>query len=86
MDLNDDNIRDILTKQPSILHLSSNRNVSAKVLFLVRYLDLSKSELRQMFVSYPCILCYSMENLKKIHFFESVMGFRRSHDHDDDNF
>ncbi len=85
MDLNDDDVRQVLTKQPSILHLSSNRNVSGKVLFLVRYLDLSKSELRKMVVSYPCILCYSIENLKKkIHFFESVMGFHCGHDGDNE--
>lgn len=76
MNLSNEDIQIILTKQPSILHLSSNRNISQKVLFLVRALDLSKNDLREMILAYPCILCYSIPNLqKKIGFFQYVLGF-----------
>ncbi len=75
MNLSDEDVRQIITKQPSILHLSANRNISPTVLFLVRGLDLSKDELRQVVVAYPCILCYSIENLaRKIDFFKKTLG------------
>mmetsp|Transcript_425 Transcript_425/g.454 ORF Transcript_425/g.454 Transcript_425/m.454 type:complete len:545 (-) Transcript_425:193-1827(-) len=79
MNLSDEDIRIIISKQPSILHLSANRNVSQKILFLVRYLDLSKQCLREMVIAYPCILCYSISNLqKKLMFFEDTLGFENS--------
>jgi len=76
MNLSDDDVRTIITKQPSILHMSPNRNISPTILFLVRALDLSKDDLRTMIVAYPCILCYSIHNLRhKVKFFTHVMGF-----------
>ncbi len=84
MNLSYDEIRIILTKQPSILHLSSNRNISQKVLFLVRNLDLSKDDLKVMVLAYPCILCYSIPNLqKKLRFLQFIMGIDDD-DNDDD--
>jgi mTERF domain-containing protein len=74
MKLTDDDVREILTKQPTILHMSANRNLSPTILFLVRALDLSKKELRKLVVSYPAILCYSITNLKnKISFFQKEL-------------
>lgn len=71
MNLTDQDVREILTKQPTILHMSSTRNISPTILYLVRALDLSKSELRHMVVSYPAILCYSLQNLQgKLSFFQ----------------
>ena len=60
MNLSDEDVRTILTKHPTILHMSANKNLAPTILFLVRALDLSKRELRKMIVQYPCILCYSM--------------------------
>ena len=75
MNLSDEDVRQIITKQPSILHMSANRNISPTVLFLVRGLDLSKDELREMVVAYPCILCYSIQNLaRKLDFFKKDLG------------
>ena len=74
MNLTDDDVRTILTKQPPILHLSARRNLSPTILFLVRALDLSKTELRSLVVAYPCILCYSMQNLsKKLEFYRTEL-------------
>lgn len=74
MNLTDEDVREILTKQPTILHMSANRNLSPTILFLVRDLDLSKKELRSMVVSYPAILCYSITNLKnKVSFFQKEL-------------
>ena len=76
MDLSEEDIRIILTKQPSILHLSSDRNLRPKIAFLRRVLDLSKDDLRHMVVSYPCILCYAITNLRsKLFFFRDELGF-----------
>jgi mTERF domain-containing protein len=75
MNLTDEDVRIIITKQPSILHMSANRNISPTVLFLVRSLDLSKTDLRELVVAYPCILCYSMQNLaRKLSFFLKDLG------------
>ena len=76
MDLNDEDVRTIITKQPSILHLSPNKNISPKILFLVRSLDFSKKDLRIIVCAYPCVLCYSTRNLRsKLNFYEIDLGF-----------
>jgi len=76
MNLSDEDVRTILTKHPTILHMSADKNIAPTILFLVRALDLSKSELRQMILQYPCILCYSNDNLRaKIEFFLDTMAF-----------
>jgi len=76
MNLSDDDVRTIICKQPSILHLSADGNVSPTISCLVRSLNLSKDDLRAMVVQYPAILCYSIKNLrKKISFFLDEMGY-----------
>jgi Uncharacterized protein conserved in bacteria len=75
MNLTQDDIKEIITKQPSILHMSPTRNISPTILFLVRAMDLSKTDLKTMVVAYPCILCYSVHNLaNKISFFTKELG------------
>ena len=70
LNLSDADVRTILTKQPSILHLSANQNLSPTILFLVRSLEVSKAELRSIVCAYPAVLCYSISNLKaKLNFF-----------------
>ena len=76
LDLSDDDIRIIIGKQPTILHLSADKNIATTILFLVRSLDMGKSELRGIVLACPAILCYSKENLKsKIRFFTELAGF-----------
>lgn len=77
MDLSDDDIRLVLERHPSVLHLSAEKNVAPKILFLVRALDLSKSDLRQLFITQPAILSYSRSNLQqKLKFFTTnLLGF-----------
>lgn len=73
MNLSDEDVRNMLGKQPTLLHLSADRNLAPTILFLVRALDLSKSELRTMVMECPSILSYSLENLrKKIAFFAAL--------------
>ena len=75
MSLSDEDVRTIITKQPSILHMSANKNISPKILFLVRSLDFSKKDLRTIVSAYPCVLCYSTRNLRaKLNFFEFDLG------------
>lgn len=76
MKLTDEDVRTIIHKQPSILTLSANRNISPTILFLVRALDLGKDDLRTIVVRYPCILCYSIHNLQaKLEFFSTDMKY-----------
>ena len=79
MNVSDEDVRMIITKQPSILHMSANRNISPTMLFLIRALDLSKDDLRQIVCAYPCTLCYSIENLaRKLNFFERDLGMGKN--------
>lgn len=79
MNVSDEDVRMIITKQPSILHMSANRNISPTMLFLIRALDLSKDDLRQIVCAYPCTICYSIENLaRKLNFFERDLGMGKN--------
>lgn len=73
MNLSDEDVRIILGKQPALLHYSADRNLAPTILFLVRALDLGKSELRKMVMDCPSILGYALGNLKrKIAFFVAL--------------
>ena len=76
MDLSDQDIRVMLERQPTVLQLSAEQNLAPTILFLVRALDLSKADLRSIVVEFPCVLCYSTQNLKsKLNFFSRLMGY-----------
>ena len=77
MDLTDDDIRAILERHPSILHLSAEKNIAPKIFFLVRALDLSKANLRQLVLAQPAILSYARSNLQqKLKFFTTnLLGY-----------
>jgi mTERF domain-containing protein len=76
MDLTDDDIRSILERHPTILHLSADKNISPTILFLLRALNLGRDDLRAIVLSSPCILSYSTANLKsKIRFFTHLLQF-----------
>ena len=75
MDLSDDDVRVMVTKQPAILQYSAQRNLAPTILFLVRSLEMSKKELRTLLLDSPSILGYSLSNLKrKISFFFNLYG------------
>eukprot|EP00977_Amphora_coffeiformis_P007092 scaffold1549_cov156-Amphora_coffeaeformis.AAC.6 len=75
MDLTDEDLRTIIERQPSVLHLSADKNVSPTILNLLRSLDLSRDELKYLIVSFPGILTYSKTNLRaKIRFFKFILG------------
>lgn len=76
MDLTDGDIRTILERQPTILHLSANKNIAPTIQFLVRALELDKQELKTLVVHCPAILCYSIANLEsKVNFFTQAMEY-----------
>jgi len=82
MNLSDEDVRVILAKQPAVLHYSAERNLGSTIIFLVRALDLSKSELRSLVLDSPSILGYSLSNLsRKLSFFVNTLGYV-----DDDNY
>ncbi len=66
----------IIAKQPAVLHYSAERNLGSTIIFLVRALDLSKSELRSLVLDSPSILGYSLANLsRKLSFFVNTLGY-----------
>eukprot|EP00984_Skeletonema_dohrnii_P021090 scaffold10436_cov85-Skeletonema_dohrnii-CCMP3373.AAC.2 len=76
MNLSDEDVRVILAKQPAVLHYSAERNLGSTIIFLVRALDLSKSELRSLVLDSPSILGYSLSNLsRKLSFFVNTLGY-----------
>ena len=85
--LTDEELQQVLTQFPTILQTSVENNLKPTIQFLEKELlfeeknklnkknepDLSK--LKYMIIQYPCILCYSIPNLKKkLHFFRSSLG------------
>ena len=78
MDLSDDELRTIIARQPSVLQLSADKNISPTILNLLRLLDLGRDELKALIVSFPGILTYSQKNLRdKVHFFIQELGLSR---------
>jgi hypothetical protein len=76
MNLSDDDLRSIIERQPTILQLSADANISPTILFLVRALDLGRDDLRLLLLASPTILSYKQTNLKsKINFFTRLMDF-----------
>jgi mTERF domain-containing protein len=76
MNLSDTETRELIEKQPTLLHLSAKRNLAPTILFLVRQLDLAPSELRTIVLACPAVLCYSRPMLhKKLEFFRRNMGY-----------
>ena len=74
----DDDMRTIIVKHPSILHLGAKgrrSNLRTTVEYLRKAYDLSKDELRRIVLVRPCVLAYSMKNLKsKESFFKTRAG------------
>lgn len=71
-----DDVRLLLERKPTTLHLSADRNLSPTILFLQRSLDLSRAELRTLLVECPALLSYSIHNLQtKVLFFTQMMKF-----------
>ena len=84
LNLNDDDMRTIIEKQPSILHLSADDNIRPKIQLLKEELDCwnannttdEDDDLRRLVVATPAVLCYSPKTLKtKLNFFTRLMGY-----------
>mmetsp|Transcript_92453 Transcript_92453/g.266961 ORF Transcript_92453/g.266961 Transcript_92453/m.266961 type:complete len:610 (-) Transcript_92453:31-1860(-) len=73
--LSDDELRQLLSAKPELLHLSANKNLSPTILFLLRQLDLGTKDLRTLVLGCPALLTYAIPNLqKKLKFFQTTMG------------
>lgn len=71
-----DEVRLLIERKPTTLHLSAERNLAPTIMFLQRSLDLSKAELRKILVDCPALLSYSLQNLQaKVLFFTQLMQF-----------
>lgn len=78
MDLSDVDVRAIIERQPTILHLSADKNISPTILYLLRALDLGRDDLRVLVLACPAVLGYSINNLRsKIGFFTHLMEYTR---------
>jgi len=75
MKLSEEEIRKLLSAHPGLLQLSTNKNLSPTILFLLRQLDLGTNELKAFVLGCPSLLAYSIPNLQeKLHFFDEVLG------------
>ena len=76
MNLTPDQIRNILERQPTLLHLSADQNLAPTLLFLLRALELGRDELRELVLACPAVLSYSIHNLKsKVQFFVRLLKY-----------
>ena len=76
MGLNDQDVRTLISAQPSLLCLSARKNLSPTIVHLLRNLNLGRKELRRLVLGCPSLLSYSIHNLnQKIRFFKETMGF-----------
>jgi mTERF domain-containing protein len=74
--LTDDELRQLVTSQPTLLQLSAKKNIAPTILFLLRQLDLGKKELTSLIMGCPTLLKYSIGNLNgKLVFFQETMGY-----------
>ncbi|GAX16525.1 mTERF domain-containing protein, mitochondrial [Fistulifera solaris] len=76
MSLGDKDIRSLLERQPTILHLHAERNIGMKLDFLAQELDADKQSLRELVLAAPSLINYSATNLeRKVRFFTKHLGF-----------
>jgi hypothetical protein len=76
MQLSDDNVRTLISAQPTLLHLSAKKNIAPTILFLVRQLGLGVQELRTLVLGCPSVLNYAIPNLnRKLEFFIDTLGY-----------
>jgi mTERF domain-containing protein len=76
MSLSDKDIRSILERQPTILHLHAERNIGMKLDFLTQELDADTQSLRELVLAAPSLINYSDTNLaRKVRFFTKHLGF-----------
>jgi mTERF domain-containing protein len=76
MSLSDKDIRSLLERQPTILHLHAERNIGMKLDFLTQELDADEQSLRELVLAAPSLINYSATNLaRKVRFFTKHLGF-----------
>lgn len=76
MNLTDNDIRQLISSFPPLLHLGAKTNLSPTILVLLRRLDLARKELKAIVMGCPAILGYSIANLhRKISFLTDTMGY-----------
>ncbi len=72
----DDEIRQLISSQPTLLQLSVKKNLSPSILFWIRQLQFGKEELKTVILGCPALLKYSRSNVNaKLVFFRKTMGY-----------
>jgi mTERF domain-containing protein len=75
LDLSDADIRVIIERQPTILHLSAEKNIAPTIHFLMQLLDSGEADMRNIILDFPSVICYTTKNLKsKVAFFTDHLG------------
>jgi len=75
----DDEIRQLISSQPTLLQLSVKKNLSPSILFWIRQLQFGKEELKTVILGCPALLKYSRSNVQaKLMFFRKTMGYSAS--------
>jgi len=79
MNLSAEDVRLLLEKQPTLLHLSADNNLAPTIDVLRNNLKLKKADLRRLVLASPSILTYQTSTLlSKIHFFVKNLGFSQT--------
>ncbi|VEU43250.1 unnamed protein product [Pseudo-nitzschia multistriata] len=74
--LTDDEIRQLITLQPTLLQLSAKKNLAPTILYWIRRLEIGKEELRTLILGCPNLLKFSRANIhRKLVFFQTTMGY-----------
>lgn len=76
MDLDDDDVRQMISAQPTLLNLSVENNMKPTIALLIENLSFNKKELRELMLAVPAVLCYSIEDnlIFKLAFFLITLG------------
>ena len=75
----DEEIRKLITSQPTLLQLSVKKNLSPTILYWIRQLEIGKNELKKLIMGCPALLKYSRANMhRKLMFFQTTMGYSLS--------
>ena len=75
----DAEIRLLISSQPTLLQLSVKKNLSPKIVYWIRQLEMGKKDLKALILGCPALLKYSRANIhQKLYFFQTTMGYSLS--------
>jgi len=72
----DSEIRQLISSQPTLLQLSVKKNLSPKIVYWIRQLEMGKEDLKALILGCPALLKYSRANInRKLFFFQNTMRY-----------